>query len=263
MTSGAAVSPSPLASPALDRPLAGRVALVTGASSGIGVAVAEALGGHGASIVAVARRSDRLRELGDRLATDGVEVTPVVADLLEPGAGERVVAEAVRARGRLDVVVNNAGVMLLGPVAETAPDEWEHMLRLNTIAPMRVSRAALPYLRESRGHLVQLSSIAGRAAMPGAAAYCASKFALNAFSDSLRQELVGTGVRVTLVEPGTVQTELRDHITHRASREAIAARAAAMRQLQPEDVAAAVAHAVLAPPHVAVAEVLLRPSEQA
>ena len=243
-------------------PLAGRVAIVTGASSGIGAATARSLAGLGAHVVLAARRADRLAALAAELGEGPGSAEAVTFDALADGACEALVAETVERHGRLDVLVNNAGVMLLGPAAETDVAEWEHMLLLNTLAPMRLTKAALPHLLDSRGHVVQLSSIAGRTAMPGAAAYCASKFALNAFSDSLRQELVGRGVRVTMIEPGTVETELRDHITHTASKDAIGKRAAAMHQLQPEDVAAAVVHAVTAPSHVAVAEILLRPSEQ-
>lgn len=243
--------------------LADRTVLVTGASSGIGAAVARRCAAAGAEVVLAARRVDRLTVLAAELAELGARAHVRALDVTDPQACRDVVASAVAETGRLDVLVNNAGVMLLGPVEESDPAEWDRMVATNLLGLMHLSHAALPHLLESRGTLVQMSSIAGRASMPGAAAYCATKHAVGAFSESLRLEVTARGVRVVLVEPGTAETELRTHITHGATRTAIDARAAAMRQLRARDVADAVHYAVTAPAHVSVSEVLLRPTDQA
>lgn len=242
--------------------LAGQVALVTGASSGIGRAVALALAQEGAAVAVAARRTDRLEELRAELVAVGVPVLVLELDVADEAACRDAVARTVAELGGLDILVNNAGVMLLGTVEGADTEDWRRMMGTNVLGLMYLTHAALPHLLERRGVLVQMSSTAGRTARAGVAAYNASKWAVNAFSEGLRQEVTTRGVRVVVVEPGIVQTELRDHITQPTARERIQASAAAIRQLQPEDIAAAVVYAVTQPEHVAVNEILVRPTDQ-
>ena len=242
--------------------LAGRVALVTGASSGIGRAVAVALAREGAAVAVAARRTDRLDALREELVSLGVRVLVLELDVSDEAACRDAVARTVAELGALDILVNNAGVMLLGTVEGADTEDWRRMMGTNVLGLMYLTHAALPHLLERRGVLVQMSSTAGRTARAGVAAYNASKWAVNAFSEGLRQEVTARGVRVVVVEPGIVQTELRDHVTQPAARERIQASAAAIRQLQPEDIAAAVVYAATQPEHVAVNEILIRPTDQ-
>jgi clavulanate-9-aldehyde reductase len=242
--------------------LAGRVALVTGASSGIGRAVAVALAREGAAVAVAARRADRLDALRAELVSLGARVLVLELDVSDEAACRDAVARTVAELGALDILVNNAGVMLLGSVEGADTEDWRRMMDTNVLGLMYLTHASLPHLLQRRGVLVQMSSTAGRTARAGVAAYNASKWAVNAFSEGLRQEVTARGVRVVVVEPGIVQTELRDHITQPAARERIQASAAAIRQLQPEDIAAAVVYAATQPEHVAVNEILIRPTDQ-
>jgi clavulanate-9-aldehyde reducatase len=242
--------------------LHGKVALVTGASSGIGRALARALAGEGAQVAAGARRRERLAELrGDASGLSG-ELLTFDLDVTDEDACRAAVRQTVDEFGGLDIVVNNAGVMLLGQVEGADTEDWRRMVSTNVLGLMYMTHAALPYVLERRGAIVQISSNAGRVARAGGAVYSATKFAVNAFSESLRQEVTTRGVRVVVLEPGVVATELRDHITDVAARDRIEATAAAMRQLQPEDVAAAALYALSQPEHVAVNEILIRPADQ-
>lgn len=247
----------------MSKPLAGRVALVTGASSGIGDAIARVLAEAGAKIAIAARRHERLEVLARELRGAGSEVLVLAADLAIEEENRRIVLEAEGHFGRLDILVNNAGVMLLSPVDGANPDDWRRMLELNVLSPMVSSQAALPGMRaRGGGHIVSISSTAGRIANPNAAGYSASKFGIVAFSESLRREVYKDNIRVTVIEPGVVETELREHIPHAGTKEALDAWAAAMRQLQPEDVANAVLYCVTQPSHVNVNEILMRPTDQ-
>ncbi|MEU5694883.1 SDR family NAD(P)-dependent oxidoreductase [Actinosynnema sp. NPDC020468] len=243
--------------------LEGKVALVTGASSGIGAATAVALAGAGAAVVVGARRVDRLREVAERITGAGGRVLAVELDVTDEASGEASVARAVAEFGGVDVLVNNAGVMLLGPVEGADTTDWTRMVSTNLLGAMFLTRAALPHLVARKGAVVQVSSTAGRLARAGGAVYAATKFGLNAFSEALRLEVSGRGVRVVVVEPGVVETELREHITDAGAKEAIERAANAIRQLTAEDVARAVLYAVAQPEHVAVNEILVRPVDQA
>ncbi|MGL5929676.1 MAG: SDR family NAD(P)-dependent oxidoreductase [Dermatophilaceae bacterium] len=243
--------------------LDGKVALVTGAASGIGRACAEALHAAGAVVVLADIDAPGLLHIRDRLTDGGAPVAAVELDVRDEAAGRAVVERTVAEHGRLDVLVNSAGVMLLAPALEADTSEWTAMIAINVLGLMYLTHAALPHLLACEGTVVQMSSMAARAVRPGASGYYASKFAVNGFSEGLRQEVTEHGVRVVVIEPGTTETALRRRITHTQSREAIDARVATYRQLQPEDVAAAVMYAVLAPDHVAVNEILLRPTDQA
>lgn len=244
-------------------PLTGRVALVTGASSGIGEATAVALARAGAAVAIGARRADRLAALADRLSADGVRVLTLDLDVTDEAACRDAVRRTRDELGGLDVLVNNAGVMLLGPIAEADTEDWRRMVSTNVLGLMYMTSAALPgMLEQGSGEIVNMSSVAGRTARVGAGVYNASKWAVNAFSESLRQEGTERGVRVSLVEPGAVSTELREHITHPGAKEAAEKMYTSMRALESEDIARAVLYVVTQPPHVAVNEVLIRPTDQ-
>ncbi|MFE9806574.1 SDR family NAD(P)-dependent oxidoreductase [Streptomyces sp. NPDC005227] len=243
--------------------LQGKVALVTGASSGIGAATARALAAEGAAVAVAARRVDRLTALADELAATGATVHVVELDVTDERAAADAVRSTVETLGRLDILVNNAGIMLLGPVEDADTTDWTRMINTNVLGLMYMTHAALPHLLRSQGTVVQISSIAGRVAGRGAAGYNASKFAVNGFSEGLRQEVTERGVRVVVVEPGTVETELREHITHAPTKAAIEERVAKIRQLQATDIAEAVRYAVTAPARATVNEIFIRPTDQA
>jgi NADP-dependent 3-hydroxy acid dehydrogenase YdfG len=244
------------------RPLAGKVALVTGASSGIGEATALALATAGAEVAIVARRADRLKALSERIEKAGGKVFAIEADVARPDSAQGLITDVLAHGKRLDIIVNNAGVMLLAPVSEARPEDWRQMIEVNLVALMELTRAALPHLKESRGHIVNVSSVAGRIANPGAAGYAATKFGVVAFSEALRREVYADKVRVTVIEPGMVETELGDHITNPGMKANLEQRRAAMEPLRSEDIAAAVLYAVTQPPRVNVNEILIRPTDQ-
>jgi NADP-dependent 3-hydroxy acid dehydrogenase YdfG len=244
--------------------LEGTVALVTGASSGIGEATAKALAQHGAKVAVAARRKDRL----DALASE-IDALVVEADITERdqaiGAVERTVGEL----GRLDTVINNAGVMLLGDAGEAPLDEWDRMVAINVQGLLYVAHAALrPLLEAAEGgprnvsDMVNVSSIAGRRASRGSGVYNLTKHGVGAFSESLRQEFADRHLRVSLVEPGAVATELTDHLRPEV-REASRERFQDVERLTSEDIADAIAYIVTRPRRVAVNEVMIRPTNQA
>jgi len=240
-----------------------RIALVTGASSGIGAATALAFAEAGAKVAIAARRRDRLDELAKSLAALGAEPLVLEADLLDEHAAQRIVADTEKHFGRLDILVNNAGVMYLEPVAEADLGRWRRMLELNVLSLIASTQAALAGMRARKdGHIVNIASTAGRVANPNAAAYSATKFGVVAFSEALRREVYADGVRVSVIEPGAVATELREHIGHAQVQKAINAWAEGMRQLQAEDVAETILFCVTRPPHVSINEVLMRPTDQ-
>ncbi|MDF2989642.1 MAG: family NAD(P)-dependent oxidoreductase [Microbacterium sp.] len=239
--------------------LEGMVALVVGATSGIGWSVASALSRAGASVAVGGRRADRLGELASSLAGP---VLPVELDVTDEASVEAAVAATVTEFGRLDLLINNAGVMYIGGVLGADTVEWERMIRTNLLGNMLVVRAALPHLLATKGTLVQTSSTSGRLSTAGGGAYSATKAGVNAFSEALRQEVTAAGVRVVVIEPGFVTTELVDHIADPAMRSMAAEMQAAMTTLQPEDVAAAVLFAVTQPKHVSVSELMIRPTDQ-
>jgi NADP-dependent 3-hydroxy acid dehydrogenase YdfG len=248
--------------------LDGTVALVTGASSGIGEATARALAAEGAAVAIVARRGDRLDALGGEIADAGGTALPIEADVSKREQAERAVARTAEELGRLDVVVNNAGVMLLGPIAEAPVEEWEQMIEVNLLGLMYTAHAALPYLLKAaegdpRGvaDLVNISSVAGRIARKGSGVYNATKFGVGAFSESLRQEVTGRQVRISLVEPGAVATELQSH-NREEIQTMLAKRFEDFEILQAADIADAISYVVTRPAHVAINEVLVRPTGQ-
>jgi NADP-dependent 3-hydroxy acid dehydrogenase YdfG len=250
-------------------PLGGTVALVTGASSGIGEATALALARRGAAVALAARRTDRLETLADRIGADGGGALSLRADLTDEEEARQAVERTVAELGRLDTLVNNAGTMLLGPALDAPLEEWNRMVHVNLLGLLYCSHAALPHLLRSaesgpRGiaDMVNISSVAGRVARDGSGVYNATKHGVGAFSESLRQELAGRHVRVSLVEPGAVDTELSSH-NRPEIREGIQQVFAGIERLQAADIADAIVYIVTRPRHVAVNEMLVRPTEQA
>lgn len=248
--------------------LAGTVALVTGASSGIGEATARTLAGAGATVVVVARRKDRLDALVGAIEADGGTALAVEADITQEPAARGAVEAAVEAFGRLDTVVNNAGVMLLGPALDAPLEEWDRMVAINVQGLLYVSHAAQHHLVAAaadgpRGvaDLVNVSSVAGRRARSGSAVYNLTKHGVGAFAEAMRQELSSKDVRVSLVEPGAVATELTDHLRPEI-RDAIRSSGDFPQRLSPEDIADAIGYIVTRPAGVAVNEVLIRPTRQ-
>ncbi len=245
------------------RPLDGKVALVTGASSGSGEATAIALAEAGAAGAIGARRADRLDALAAKLRDGGHRVLQLPLDVTDEQACQDAVARTREELGGLHVLVNNAGVMLLGTIVGADPEDWRRMISTNVLGLMYMTHAAVDgMVEQGSGDVVNISSVAGRVARKGAGVYNASKWAVNAFSESLRQEVTGRGVRVSLVEPGAVDTELRTHITQTDAREESDRFAGNIRQLQSEDIARAILYVVSQPPHVSVNEVLVRPTDQ-
>jgi len=245
-----------------DQPLAGRVAAVTGASSGIGAATAAALSRAGAAVALGARRTDRLEELAERL--EGPSSVHEV-DLSDEAQGRSFVESAHAEHGGLHVLVNNAGLMLLGPVNGADTGGWKRMLDVNLWGLLICTHTALPLIAASGGgDVVNLSSVAGRRATAGAAVYNMTKFGVHAFSEALRQEALHAGVRVTVVAPGFVDTELQGHNTDPVVlRSMERAREEIGEVLRPDDIADAVTYAVTRPAHVCLNEIVVRPTAQA
>jgi NADP-dependent 3-hydroxy acid dehydrogenase YdfG len=239
-------------------PDTGRVAVITGASSGIGEATARALAADGHRVVLLARRFDRIQavaqELGDR----------AIAIQADVSGRDSLVAAAMRVQkefGGADILVNNAGVMLLAPFGPGPHDEHRRMVETNLLGAMTATEVFLDQLRDRSGDLVNISSVAGRTAPAGFAVYAATKWGMNGWSESLRLELQ-PDVRVILIEPGAVATELTDHISHPDSRRA-AQEATRATHIEPEDIAEVIAFAVSRPRRVALSEILVRPTAQA
>jgi NADP-dependent 3-hydroxy acid dehydrogenase YdfG len=248
--------------------LTGTVALVTGASSGIGTATAALLAHYGADVALVARRRDRLDAVAAGIRAGGATAVTLECDITDDEQAAAAIGQTIAELGRLDTLVNNAGVMLLGPALDSPLAEWEQMVALNVLGTLRVTNAALPHLVRAaddspRGvaDLVMISSTAGRLARPGAGVYALTKFGIAAFADSLRQELIPRRVRVSVVEPGTVDTELASHLRDEI-REAALDQMASIEALHPDDVADEVAHIVTRDRRVAINEVLVRAAEQ-
>lgn len=243
--------------------LEGCVAVVTGASSGIGEATARELAGHGATVVAIARRKDRLESLSSGTAN----VYAVECDVTEPESVRRMVDRTVSRFGRIDILVNNAGVGLTGPALQVDLDDWRRMVDVNVMGVLNCTHIALQHLVDAaagpRGvaDIVNISSVAGRKALPGSSVYAATKFAVNAFSDGLRQELASKHVRVSIVAPGFTKSEFIEHIRPDLLAK-IRASLEAMPAMTSEEIAETIAFCVTRPAGVAVSDLLVRPTEQ-
>jgi NADP-dependent 3-hydroxy acid dehydrogenase YdfG len=244
--------------------LSGKVAAVTGASSGIGEATAVMLAEAGAAVSFAARRGDRIKELASRIEGTGGRALAIEADVGDEDEANAFIRQTKEELGRLDVLVNNAGQMLLGPVIGADTNEWRRMVDVNLLGLLYCTHAVLPIMGEQGGgHIVNISSVAGRFATFGAAVYNLTKFGVNAFSEALRQEVAPAHVNVTVIEPGFVATELQGHNTHPMVIEAIEnMRKEVGKPLDAEDIARSILYAVGEPDHVAVNEVLVRPAGQ-
>ncbi|WP_235436792.1 SDR family NAD(P)-dependent oxidoreductase [Pseudarthrobacter siccitolerans] len=248
--------------------LEGTVALITGASSGIGAATARRLAREGAQVALVARRRERLEQVAQIIRGEGGTAQVITADITSRAGAESAVEQAVGTYGRLDIVVNNAGAMLIGPFADAPEGEWERMIDVNVLGLLYVSKAALPHLIKAAAEeprhtsdLVNISSSAGRVARAGAAVYHSTKFGVNGFSEALRQEMQPHRVRVSVIEPGNVDTELASH-TREELRPEVQSQISSIERLQPEDVADAIAYVVTRKRRVAVNEVFVRAADQ-
>jgi NADP-dependent 3-hydroxy acid dehydrogenase YdfG len=249
--------------------LDGTVALVTGASSGIGEATARALAAQGAAVALAARRKDRLDSLVAEIEAGGGRALAIETDVTDRAQAEAAVEIAARELGRLDTVINNAGVMLLGPIVDAPIDEWDRMVDLNVKGLLYVAHAAIPHLLSAAeddprhvADLVNISSVAGRVARVGSGVYNATKWAVGAFSESLRQEVAKRHVRVSLIEPGATATELSSHLRPEIAAQSMK-RFSDVERLAATDIAETIEFVVTRPRRVAINEVLVRPSEQA
>ena len=243
--------------------LDGKVAVVTGASSGIGEATAEALAAEGAAVIVAARREDRLADLVERIRGNGGRVLAAVCDVTDESQAHGLIQKAVEEFGSVDILVNNAGVMLLSSVGKGRSEEWRRMFDVNVMGLLYATDAAIEAMRrQGGGHLVNVSSVAGRkVTRDSSGVYAGSKHAVHAISEGLRQELLGDNIRVTVVAPGAVDTELPDHITDDDARESLSG-LMSLERLQAEDIASAIAYAVTQPERVSVNEILIRPTQQ-
>ncbi len=245
-----------------------KVAIITGASSGIGEATALALARHQVRVVLAARRLDRLEALARRITEAGSKALPVECDVTRRGAVRGLIEQTLRAYGTLDILINNAGVMPLSPLAKCRLDDWDRTINVNLKGALYCLGSVLPVmLKTGHGHIINISSVAGRRVFSTAAVYCASKFALHAISEALREELAerddGNTIRVSIVAPGVVTTELPESITDAETRAAMKKYYASSRTpLKSQDVAEAIVWALQTPAHVAINEILIRPTAQ-
>ena len=243
--------------------LEGKVAAITGASSGIGEATALALAEQGCAVALAARRGERIEDLAERILATGGNARAFVTDITDEQQANDFVKGANEHLGSLDILVNNAGVMLLGPVAGANTDEWRRMLEVNGLGLLYCTHAALPIMGAAgSGHIVNISSVAGRTAAMGAGVYNFTKWGVVGFSEALRQEVLHANVRVTTIEPGFVETELQGHNEHPMVLERLEKMLDKIDPLQAGDIADAIAWAVTRPERVSVNEILIRPTKQ-
>jgi NADP-dependent 3-hydroxy acid dehydrogenase YdfG len=235
----------------------GRVAVITGASSGIGAATARALSANGYRVALLARRVDRIDALAEELGAGAIAIEADVTDR------DALVAAAERIQrnfGGADVLVNNAGVMLLGPFSPAQRDDYRQMIEVNLLGAITTTEVFLAQLQDGGGDIVNISSVAGRTARSGNAVYAATKWGINGWSESLRQQLLPE-IRVTVIEPGAVATELPTHITHAETKQGTENLYDTV-EVTAEDIAEVIAFAVTRPRHFAINEVLVRPANQ-
>ena len=240
-----------------------KIVVITGASSGIGYSTAKALAKKGAKIVAGARRIDRLENLKKEITEDDGEIIICETDVTKKSDCDNLIKQAIDKYGTVDVLINNAGLMPLSFVKSLKIDEWDRMIDVNIKGVLYCTAAVIPTMVEKKsGHIVNISSVAGRVVFPAGSVYCATKHAVTAFSEGLRQELsVRKNIRITSIEPGVVQTELTNTITEKAL-EAFVEKHKEMEGLKAEDISNAIIFAIDAPSHVNVNEILVRPTAQ-
>lgn len=250
--------------------LTGTVGLVTGASSGIGAATARQLAALGTSVALVARRRDRMEALAAEIENSGGAALVVEADITDRAQAQAAVEQTVERFGQLDILINNAGLMLLGPIAGADTEEWDRMISVNLQGLLHTTHAALPHLLKAAeessrrvADIVNISSIAGRVAWNGYGVYNLTKFGVNAFTESLRQEVTRRHVRVGALEPGGVETELGSHNKAEVRAEMIDPFYEQTEVLAPEDVADGVSYMVTRPRHASIGELWIMPTDQA
>ena len=241
----------------------GQVAVVTGASSGIGFATSLALAKAGAKVAAGARRTELLEKLKSEIEKIGGECITVTCDVTKRSDCDNLINSAVNKWGRVDILVNNAGLMPLSFIKNLKVDEWEKMIDVNIKGVLYCTAAAIPHLlKQNSGHIINISSIAGRIVFPAGSVYCATKYAVRAFSEGLRQELsTRNNIRVTTIEPGIVDTELTNTITDK-SLESFVKHSKTIQSLKSDDIANSIMFAVESPPHMNVNEITVRPTTQ-
>lgn len=239
-------------------------AIITGASSGIGEATARAVAEQGANVVLAARREDELKTLADEIESAGGRALVVPTDVTNEEDLDALVDATLDEFGSIDILVNNAGVMLLEPVERADRENFRQMVEVNLLGLMNLSHAVLPIMQDQgAGHIVNISSTAGRQANPNSSGYNASKFGVNAFTEALRQEVTQEGIRTTIIEPGAVETELPEHIPDEEVKEQMEESLfSSMTMLESEDIARSVVHAVTQPQRVNINEMLIRPTDQ-
>lgn len=241
--------------------LAGRVALVTGASSGIGEGAALALAAAGATVVVAARRADRLEDLVKRIQTAGGKALALPGDVVDEAVAKGIVEQTVKRFGRLDILVNSAGIIQAGGVENAKLDEWRRVLEVNLLATLYTCTAAIGPMREQgSGDIINISSTAGRRAAAPFGPYSTSKFGLTGMTEGLRQEVGKYGIRVCIIEPGATTTEVADSITDPNYRKAMQAHVAKDGAMKPEDVADAIVFVASLPRRANVSQLLIRPT---
>lgn len=248
--------------------LTGTVAIVTGASSGIGRATALQLSELGASVALVARRKDRIDELAATIEAAGGIAYAIPTDIADRNQAEAAVARTVERFGRLDILVNNAGYMILGTVADADVEDWDSMIAINQQGLLYMTKAALPHLQKAAtvgprqvADIVNISSVAGRTSHPTMAAYNMTKFGVNGFTEALRQELASSHVRAGVLEPGKVDTELDSHNSQEILAD-IEKNFGGFKMLDPTDIADGITYMITRPRHAAIGELWIMPTEQ-
>ncbi|MGI0492482.1 SDR family NAD(P)-dependent oxidoreductase [Alkalinema pantanalense CENA528] len=243
--------------------LVGKVAIVTGASAGIGKATAIALAAEGAKVVIVARRGDRLEALAQEITAAGGDALVIVADITDDTKIPTIIEKTKTVWGQIDILVNNAGIALTGEIANADPADWRRMIELNLLALMNLTHGVLPILQaQGSGHIVNVSSVAGRTVRVGIGGYNVSKWGVNAFSEALRLEVSKHNIRVTVIEPGMVNTEIDQHISDANAKQRSQELRNSITPLESDDIAAGIVYAVTQPPRVNVNEILIRPTTQ-
>jgi len=245
--------------------LQGRVAAITGASSGIGEATALALAAEGVAVSLAARRGDRIDDLAARITDGGGRAIAIETDVTDEEQANAFVARTAEELGGLDALINNAGVMLLGPVAGAPTEQWRRMIEVNLLGLLYCTHAALPIMgSQGSGDIVNVASVAGRVAAMGSGVYNMTKWGVVGFSEALRQECARANVRVTAIEPGWVDTELQGHNEHPLVVEQMDKAIKRIDKiLEAEDIARAIVFAISQPPHVSINEMLIRPTSSA
>ncbi|MCC5090466.1 SDR family oxidoreductase [Xanthomonas campestris] len=241
-----------------------KVALVTGASSGIGAATALKLAANGAKVGLAARRTDRLQSLADQITSAGGQALVIEMDVVDPASVQAGATQLADAYGGIDILFNNAGLMPISDIESLKTDEWSRMVDVNIKGLLNSTAAVLPYLKKrGQGHIINTSSIAGRKVFPGLSVYCATKHAVTAFSEGLRLEVAKKyNIRVTCIQPGAVDTELFEHVSDKNYREQMEGLREQMAFLQASDIANTVLFALQAPDYVNVAELFVLPTDQ-